>query len=274
MRQLLDSLQMLASDQPAEDKAAARISVRMPCPRRGKLPHTAQTGRLRRRVDRTSRRALTRDRCAAAGRGAGRCFPGIKPHRPAPRSVPRCSNGDLLGRHTRTLRAGQCRGYHALEQVCENCVMRYSESAPISAPAATRWGQASAWWGGRSAGAQQRRPRTPGIARLPPASGLAVRIPPCSGAQPQRTGGPLRPVCLRRSRPRTRLSVTIRKLGVVLLSIPPDFVRRTPPVARHHPPMPGHTHAERETHREAPLSPAARGVVNWESDTSPTTGRD
>lgn len=97
MRQLLDSLQMLASDQPVEDKAAARTSVRMPCPRRGKLPHTAETGRLRRRIDRTSRRAFTRDRCAAAGRGAGRCFPGIKPHRPAPRSVPRCSNGEPAG---------------------------------------------------------------------------------------------------------------------------------------------------------------------------------
>jgi len=77
MRQLLESLQMLAADQPVEDKAAARISVRMPCPRRGKLPHTAETGRLRRRIDRTSRRAFTRDRCVAAGRGAGRCFPGI-----------------------------------------------------------------------------------------------------------------------------------------------------------------------------------------------------
>ena len=30
MRQLLDSLQMLAADQPAEDRAAARISVRTP----------------------------------------------------------------------------------------------------------------------------------------------------------------------------------------------------------------------------------------------------
>ncbi|WP_050787650.1 hypothetical protein [Rhodococcus jostii] len=29
MRQLLESLQMLAADQPVEDKAAARISVRM-----------------------------------------------------------------------------------------------------------------------------------------------------------------------------------------------------------------------------------------------------
>lgn len=174
MRQLLESLQMLASDQPVEDKAAARISVRMPCPRRGKLPHTAQTGRLRRRVDRTSRRAFTRDRCAAAGRGAGRCFPGIKPHRPAPRSVPDVRTGNLLGRHTRTLRAGQCRGYHSLEQMCENCVKRRH-----LAPTATRWGQASAWWGERAAGAQQRRPRTPGAA-LPPASGLAVRSRPAS----------------------------------------------------------------------------------------------
>lgn len=40
MRQLLDSLQMLAADRPVEDKAAARISVRMPCPRRGGSCHT------------------------------------------------------------------------------------------------------------------------------------------------------------------------------------------------------------------------------------------
>ena len=68
------------------------------------------------------------------------------------------------------------------------------------------------------------------------------------------------PSAERVSRPRTRLSVTIRKLGVVLSSIPPDCARRTPPVARHHPPDAGPHPCGTERLTECALSSADKGL--------------
>ena len=68
----------------------------------------------------------------------------------------------------------------------------------------------------------------------------------------------------------TRVSVVIRRLGFVLLSIFPDFVRRTPL-------RPGITpdagpHPERESSsRRRRRRPHPERVVNWKYDTSPST---
>jgi len=82
------------------------------------------------------------------------------------------------------------------------------------------------------------------------------------------------PSAERVSRPPTRLSVTIRKLGVVLSSIPPDFARRTPQ-------WPGITPRCRATPMSEPddlpsarchlQTKALKRVLNGGCDTSPST---
>lgn len=152
----------------------------------------------------------TRDRCAAAGRGAGRCFPGIKPHRPAPRSVPRCSNGEPAGQtHPNPPIAAVPRLPPARTGVRE-----LRQSAP------------DLWPQRQPVGA---RPVLGGVRgpRVPSSGDRELRAPPYHQPRVWQCD-PALLRCARVSRPRTRLSVTIRKLGVVLSSIPPDFARRTP----------------------------------------------
>jgi hypothetical protein len=70
----------------------------------------------------------------------------------------------------------------------------------------------------------------------------------------------------------TRVSVVIRKLGFVLLSILPRFCSQNTPCGPASPPMPGHIHAERESSsRRRRRRPHPERVVNWKYDTSPST---
>lgn len=119
-------------------------------------------------------------------------------------------------------RAGQCRGYHSLEQVCET-----RQSAPDLWPQRQPVGARPVLGGAgglRVSGGGDRELRAPPYHQ--------PRVWQCDPALLRCAS----PSAERVSRPRTRLSVAIRKLGVVLLSIPPDFARGTPPSGPASPP--------------------------------------
>jgi len=174
-------------------------------------------------------------------------LPGVRPTDPHHALRPDVRTGNLLGRPTGTLCVGQCRDYHAIRtgvrKLCHAVLGIGARSLP-------QWPSAGAGpvlggvGGLRVPGSGGRELRAPhvllSLVRADSANPALLR---CATA-----GGPVvhsSQACLMAIRGRvSRGSVTLRRLGVVLSSIPPDFVRRTPPVARHHPPMPGRTHAE------------------------------